>query len=76
MANVLGVEAVVPDDMEASLLGAVEFAAIQIGFMKAEDIGAKFKVKKVYQPDERADACKAEFQRWLKAVDRVLDWLD
>lgn len=76
IANVLGVEVVVPDDMEASLLGAVEFAAMQTGTLTMDTIRSKFHIKKVYTPDDRAEVCKQEFARWLKAVDRVLDWRD
>lgn len=76
MANLLDMKVDRPASVEASALGAAEFAAIYMGTITVEDVRNIVRSQKIFVPDENSARCCESYQRWLKAVDRSSHWLE
>ncbi|SDT39778.1 glycerol kinase [Paenibacillaceae bacterium GAS479] len=75
LANLTSVEVIRPDSVEATALGAAEFAAIQRGVITLNDVPGLVTVHKIFRPDENQERDKQHFLMWTKAVERSLGWL-
>jgi glycerol kinase len=75
MSNVLGMEILRPESVEATSLGAAELAAIRMGWIDIKDAGKYFKIDKVFAPNQNRDRDLAHFEGWKKAVERSTKWL-
>jgi glycerol kinase len=75
-ADILGIDVVVPAQIETTAFGAAYGAGIDAGvWAGAEDVRSHWKESLRYEPlfgDQRRDALAAS---WSKAVDRSLDWV-
>ena len=74
-ANILGVPVEVPVITETTALGAAYLAGLAVGFWKDRDqIAARWKIKKRYEPRMGISERERLHSRWLKAVERAKDW--
>jgi glycerol kinase len=74
-ANILGVPVEVPLITQTTVLGAAYLAGLAVGFWKdREEIAARWKMKKRYEPQMRSEERERLHGRWLKAVYRAKDW--
>jgi glycerol kinase len=75
-ADILGIDVVVPAQIETTAFGAAYGAGIDAGvWAGAEEVRGHWKESHRYEPsfdDQRRDALAAS---WSKAVDRSLDWV-
>ena len=74
-ADILGVPVEVPVITETTALGAAYLAGLAVGFWKDRDeIAARWKIKKRYEPRMGISERERLHSRWLKAVERAKDW--
>jgi glycerol kinase len=74
-ADILGVPIEVPAITETTSLGAAYLAGLAVGFWQSrEELDAKWKLSRRYEP-QMDDRTRDElYERWLKAVERAKDW--
>ena len=74
-ADMLGIPLDVPVINETTALGAAYLAALGIGdFGGLEEIGAKWKLRKRYEPGISEDERESRLANWRKAVQRCRRW--
>ncbi|MDT5060084.1 MAG: glycerol kinase [Acidobacteriota bacterium] len=74
-ADILGVPVEVPQVAETTSLGAAYLAGLAVGFWKSrEELDAKWKVERRYEPQMSEAEREGLYERWLKAVERAKDW--
>lgn len=74
-ADILGIPVDVPAVHETTGLGAAVLAALGMGYLKdKEEMGAKWKLRKRYEPRMDEKTREQLLARWHKAVERSLDW--
>jgi glycerol kinase len=74
-ADVLGIPVIRPTIPETTALGAAYLAGLATRFWKnQQEIAAKWKVSKAYQPSMQAKKVRALRQRWSAALDRSRNW--
>jgi glycerol kinase len=74
-SDILGVPVVVPEVTETTAAGAAYLAGLAVGFWTGrEEIAARWKLARYYEPRMSDDERKRLTRRWLKAVERARDW--
>ncbi|HVF57383.1 MAG TPA: glycerol kinase GlpK [Pyrinomonadaceae bacterium] len=74
-ADILGVPVVVPEVSETTAAGAAYLAGLAVGFWKdREEIAARWKVARRYEPSMSDEERSRLHRRWLKAIERARDW--
>ena len=74
-ADILGVPVEVPLITETTSLGAAYLAGLAVGFWKSrEELDAKWKAARRYEPQMSEAERDGLHRRWLKAVERAKDW--
>lgn len=74
-ADILGVPVEVPQITETTSLGAAYLAGLAVGFWKSrEELDAKWKAARRYEPQMSATERTGLHNRWLRAVERAKDW--
>ncbi len=74
-ADILNVPVEVPEITETTSLGAAYLAGLAVGFWKSrEELDAKWKVARRYEPQMSETERARLYGRWLKAVERAKDW--
>lgn len=74
-ADILGVPIIVPLITETTSLGAASLAGLAVGFWQSRaELGARWQMKKRYEPQLSRDERERLHGRWLKAVERARDW--
>ncbi|WP_243416985.1 FGGY-family carbohydrate kinase [Pseudoflavonifractor phocaeensis] len=74
IANVVGTKVEKPVSLEASAIGAAEFAGIYTGIYTLEDIPRLLTVEKVYEPDANAQKDAETYEKWKKVIERTTKW--
>jgi glycerol kinase len=74
-ADILGVPVEVPEITETTSLGAAYLAGLAVGFWESrEELDAKWKAARRYEPRMKESERERLYGRWLKAVERAKDW--
>jgi glycerol kinase len=74
-ADILGVPVEVPEITETTALGSAYMAGLATGFWESrEEIDAKWKLAKRYDPQMTEEEREQLHRRWLNAVERSRDW--
>ena len=74
-ADVLGVPVIRPAVTETTALGAAYAAGLAVGYWSDQDeLRERWSEDKRWEPQMDEDVREAEYARWLKAVERSLDW--
>jgi glycerol kinase len=74
-ADILDVPVEVPVVTETTSLGAAYLAGLAVGFWKSrEELDAKWKVARRYEPRMSETEMAGLHGRWLRAVERAKDW--
>jgi glycerol kinase len=74
-ADILGVPVEVPAVTETTSLGAAYLAGLAAGFWESrEELDAKWKMARRYEPQMDASQREELYARWLKAVARAKNW--
>ena len=76
-ADVLGVPVIRPAVTETTALGAAYAAGLAAGYWSGQDeLRERWSEDKRWEPQMSEETREAEYARWLKAVERSLDWAD
>jgi glycerol kinase len=74
-ADILGVPVEVPQITETTSLGAAYLAGLAVGFWESrEELDAKWRAARRYEPQMNEAERGRLYNRWLKAVERAKDW--
>jgi glycerol kinase len=74
-ADILGAPVEVPEISETTALGAAYLAGLATGFWKSRnEIDAKWKLSRRYEPKMSGEERARLYTRWLKAVERTKGW--
>ena len=74
-SDILNVPVEVPQVTETTSLGAAYLAGLAVGFWKSRDeLDAKWKAARRYEPQLKEEQSQRLYGRWLKAVERAKDW--
>jgi glycerol kinase len=74
-ADILGVPVEVPEITETTALGSAYMAGLATGFWESrEEIDAKWKLQRRYDPQMSEEERKQLHRRWLNAVERSRGW--
>jgi glycerol kinase len=74
-SDILNVPVEVPQITETTSLGAAYLAGLAVGFWKSrEELDAKWKAARRYEPQMKEAEREQLYGRWLKAVERAKDW--
>ncbi|PYS83365.1 MAG: glycerol kinase [Acidobacteria bacterium] len=74
-ADILGVPVEVPEVTETTAAGAAYLAGLAVGFWRdREEVAARWKVARRYEPRMKEDERERLHRRWLRAVARARDW--
>jgi glycerol kinase len=74
-ADILGVPVEVPLITETTSLGAAYLAGLAVGFWQnREELDAKWKAARRYEPQMSAAERARLHHRWLRAIERAKDW--
>jgi glycerol kinase len=74
-ADILGVPVDVPLITETTSLGAAYLAGLAVGFWESrEEIDAKWKLARRFEPLMSVDEREALYRRWLRAVEYTKGW--
>ncbi len=74
-ADVLGVPVIRPAVTETTALGAAYAAGLAVGYWSGQDeLRERWSEDKRWEPQMEEDVREAEYARWLKAVERSLNW--
>ncbi|MBD0326567.1 MAG: glycerol kinase GlpK, partial [Pyrinomonadaceae bacterium] len=74
-ADILGVPVEVPAVSETTSLGAAYLAGLAVGFWQSkEELDAKWKMARRYEPQMDANKREELYGRWLKAIERAKNW--
>ncbi|MCB9188076.1 MAG: glycerol kinase GlpK [Flavobacteriales bacterium] len=61
---------------ESTALGAAFLAGIQAGLWKQEDLIEIRKSERIFKPEIDKEEIKPRIEKWLKAVERIKNWVD
>jgi glycerol kinase len=76
-ADVLGVPVSRPVVAETTALGAAYAAGLAVGFWKnTDELRSNWNESKRWQPQWSDEQRTTGYERWKKAVQRTLDWVD
>lgn len=75
IADLTGSKIERPVSLEASALGAVQFAAIKQGIVTPEDVKNNIEVDRYYEPRENTEKIHEDYKNWQRALERSLDWI-
>jgi glycerol kinase len=74
-ADILGVPVEVPQITETTALGAAYLAGLAVGFWTSrQELDAKWKLSRRYEPQMNEAQRTRLYQRWLQAVERAKGW--
>ncbi|HYO63549.1 MAG TPA: glycerol kinase GlpK [Pyrinomonadaceae bacterium] len=74
-ADILGVPVEVPEITETTAAGAAYLAGLATGFWQSrEELAARWKLARRYEPRMNEDERESLYRRWLRAVERAKDW--
>jgi glycerol kinase len=74
-SDILGVPVEVPAVTETTSLGAAYLAGLAVGFWHSrEELDARWKTARRYEPQMDASQREELYERWLKAVERAKNW--
>ena len=74
-SDILGVPLAVPSITETTSLGAAYLAGLAVGFWKSrEELEAKWKMSRRYEPRIVDAERERLYSRWLRAVERARGW--
>ncbi len=74
-SDILNVPVEVPQITETTSLGAAYLAGLAVGFWESrEELDAKWKAARRYEPQMKEEERERLYGRWLKAVERAKDW--
>ena len=74
-ADILGVPVEVPEIAETTSLGAAYLAGLAVKFWESrEELDAKWKMARRYEPRLNAKEREELYARWLRAVERARGW--
>jgi glycerol kinase len=74
-ADILGVTVERPRILETTALGAAYLAGLTVGFWRSrEELIANWHLEKRFQPEMPALERTRLYKKWLKAVERCMDW--
>ena len=74
-ADVLNIPVIRPKVMETTALGAAYAAGLAVNFWgNIEELKQIWRAEKYWQPGKEPAANSEKYQRWLKAIERTLDW--
>ncbi len=74
-SDILGVPVEVPAVTETTSLGAAYLAGLASGFWQSrEELDARWKMARRYEPQMTASQREELYERWLKAVERAKNW--
>ncbi|HEX8474829.1 MAG TPA: glycerol kinase GlpK [Pyrinomonadaceae bacterium] len=74
-SDILGVAVEVPEITETTAAGAAYLAGLAVGFWQSrEEIDARWKLARRYEPQMSAHESERLYRRWLKAVERAKEW--
>ncbi len=74
-SDILNVPIAVPAITETTSLGAAYLAGLAVGFWESrEELDARWKVARRYEPRMSDSEREQLYARWLKAVERAKDW--
>lgn len=76
MADYIDCEVVRPKSVEATSLGAAEFAGLYAKFWTQDDIKNILPIDKSFSPVMKSDLRDANYKTWTKAISRAMHWLD
>lgn len=74
IANITGTTVEEPVVLEASAMGAAEFAGIYTGRYTVADVQELIEVKKYYRPDGLQNKQKQTYESWKQAIYRTTNW--
>ena len=75
-SDILGIPIDIPVIAETTALGAAYLAAIGTGYATLEDISAKWKLARTYEPSMGDDQRGELMYKWHKAVERAKSWAE
>jgi glycerol kinase len=76
-ADVMGIEIVCPQIRETTALGAAYAAGLAVGFWSGtEEISKQWKQSQRWKPETTSEKRMEGLQRWRKAVERSLRWVE
>ena len=75
-ADILGIPIDIPEISETTALGAAYLAALGTGNATLDEIKAKWKLARTYEPSMSADQRDELMYKWHKAVERAKDWVE
>ena len=76
-ADILGIPVIRPEVVETTVLGAAYAAGLAVGFWRSpEDLLTYWKADREWKPQMAEEERQRLYGRWLKAVQRTLDWVD
>jgi len=74
-ADVLGVNVVRPENLEATALGAAYLAGLAVGYWPdGATIASQWRIGSTFSPKTSLEDREKKNARWHKALDRVRDW--
>jgi glycerol kinase len=74
-SDILGVPVEVPEITETTALGSAYLAGLATGFWDSrEELDAKWKLQRRYEPQMSQEDARKLHKRWLAAVDRAKAW--
>ncbi|MDO5734392.1 MAG: FGGY family carbohydrate kinase [Eubacteriales bacterium] len=76
MANLFDLDIIRQKTVEASALGAAEFAALKLGWIEYQDVETICETLSTFEPNERQEQEQKAYKMWLKALERCLDWYE
>ena len=66
-----------PTQVETTAFGAAALAGLAVGVWGSlEELEQLRRSQHIFEPRREADACEAEYRRWLRAVERSRDWIE
>jgi glycerol kinase len=74
-ADLLGVPVIRPRVTETTALGAAYLAGLAVGYWSSrEELAAKWRIERRFEPELSRDEADARMQRWSRAVERSKGW--
>lgn len=74
LANLTGARVEKPRSLEASAVGAAEFAGLQAGIYTLADLENLLPIETVYEPDQNREKHLEGFAKWKEAILRTTEW--
>ncbi|MGX8701665.1 FGGY family carbohydrate kinase [Caproiciproducens sp.] len=74
IADITGTKVEQPTSLEASAIGAAEFAGIYTGAYSLKDIPDLLHIEKVFTPDQNTELYCKNYRNWEQAILRTTNW--